>query len=144
MSLNTEVSYARYDKSSNKKTRNIFTFAQFEEANLLLESHNGTENNDKSDESDDGSTFPLLISKAKMDEMSSVDECDAEPTPTDVLEDICDGSLFHPIINRREARYKICDCIKKCEWNGKESYYKSKTWEKVHTFLNAVANKLLG
>ena len=47
-----------------------------------------------------------------MDEISSGDESDAETMSTDMLEDICDGSQYHPSINRREARYKIHDCIK--------------------------------
>ena len=40
--------------------------------------------------------------------------------PTDMLEDIRDGSQSHPIINRREARYRIHDHFKqmKDEWKG--------------------------
>ena len=54
-----------------------------------------------------------------MDTMSSGDESDAEPMSTDMLEDICNGSQSHLIINRREALYKICDSIKqgRAEWN---------------------------
>ena len=39
---------------------------------------------------------------------------------TDMLEYIRDGSQSHPSINRREARSKIHDCIKKgqAEWKG--------------------------
>ena len=50
--------------------------------------------------------------------MSSGDEYDAEPMYTDILEDICDGSQSHPILNRREANYKIRDLIKQgqSEW----------------------------
>ena len=44
--------------------------------------------------------------------MSSGNESDAEYMPTDMLKDIFDGSQYHPIINRREARYKIHDRIK--------------------------------
>ena len=52
--------------------------------------------------------------------MSSGDESDAESMSTDMLEDICDGSQSHPLINRREERYKICDWIKQgqAEWKG--------------------------
>ena len=39
--------------------------------------------------------------------MSSGDESDAELISTDMLEDIRDVSQSHPIINRREALYKI-------------------------------------
>ena len=47
-----------------------------------------------------------------MNEMLSCDESDAESTPTDMLEDIHDIIQSHPIINRKEAHYKICDQIK--------------------------------
>ena len=45
--------------------------------------------------------------------MSSGDESDDEPMSTDMFEDIRDGSKSHLIINRREARYKIGDKIKR-------------------------------
>ena len=44
--------------------------------------------------------------------MSSGDESDYEPMSTKTLEDICDGTQYHPSINRIEARYKIRDHIK--------------------------------
>ena len=55
-----------------------------------------------------------------MDVMSSGDESDIEPMYTDMLEDICDRSQYHPIINRREARYKIRDGFKQRQvgWKG--------------------------
>ena len=42
-----------------------------------------------------------------MDVMYSGDESDAELMSTDMLENICDESQFHPSINRKEARYKL-------------------------------------
>ena len=58
-----------------------------------------------------------------MESFLSVDESYAEPMYTYMLEDISDGSQFHPIINRREAQYKILDCIKQsqAEWKGELS-----------------------
>ena len=52
--------------------------------------------------------------------MDSDDESDDEPMSTDMSEDIRDGSQSHPNVNRREARYKICDCSKQrqSEWKG--------------------------
>ena len=47
-----------------------------------------------------------------MDAMSSGDESDAETMSMDMLEDICDGSQYHPRINRRYALYRISDCFK--------------------------------
>ena len=43
--------------------------------------------------------------------MSSDEESDAEPIPTDMLEDIFDGIQSHTSINRREVHYKIHDRI---------------------------------
>ena len=53
-----------------------------------------------------------------MDVMSPYDEPDAKPMYTDILEDICDGSQYHPNVNRIEAHYKIHDHIKRIpeEW----------------------------
>ena len=47
--------------------------------------------------------------------MDSSNESDDELMPTKLLEDICDGSKSHLIVNRREARYKICDQIKQSQ-----------------------------
>ena len=63
--------------------------------------------------------MPTLISE-EMGVMSSVNESDDEPMSTKMLEDICDGSQSHPIINRMEAPYKVRDIIKRsqAEWKG--------------------------
>ena len=52
--------------------------------------------------------------------MDSCDESEDESISTDMLEDIRYGSKSHPRVNRREARYKIYDCIKQIqlEWKG--------------------------
>ena len=44
--------------------------------------------------------------------MDSSDESDDESMYTDMLEDIHNGNQSHPIVNRREIRYKRCDRIK--------------------------------
>ena len=56
-----------------------------------------------------------------MDALDSGDESDDEPMYTDMLEDIHEGSKSHPDVNMIDARYKICDCIKKGNQNRKES-----------------------
>ena len=35
--------------------------------------------------------------------MDSGNDSDDEPMSTDMLEDICDGSKSHPIVNRRDS-----------------------------------------
>ena len=47
-----------------------------------------------------------------MDVMDSGDESEDEPMYTEMLEHICDSLQYHPIINIRQANYKIRGCIK--------------------------------
>ena len=59
--------------------------------------------------------MPPLISEEEINAMDSGDEYDDEPMSMETLEDIRDGSKYHLIINRRNARYKINDCIKQSQ-----------------------------
>ena len=56
--------------------------------------------------------MPPLLSKEEIDTMDYGDESDDDPMSTDMLEDVHDGSQYHPNVNRIEARYKIRDHIK--------------------------------
>ena len=47
--------------------------------------------------------------------MDSGDYSDDGPISKEMLEDIRDGSQFHPKVNRIEARYKIRDHIKQSQ-----------------------------
>ena len=55
-----------------------------------------------------------------MDAMDSDDESDHDLISTEMLEDIHDGSKSHWNVNKREACYKIRDCIRQrqSEWKG--------------------------
>ena len=59
-----------------------------------------------------------MMSGQDMENMNSGDESYHDLISTDMLEDIRDGSLTHPDVNRRESRYKIRDCIRQrqSEW----------------------------
>ena len=59
-----------------------------------------------------------MMSEQDMDAMNSGDESDHDLISTEMLEEICDGNQTHPNVNRREARYKIRDCImqRQSEW----------------------------
>ena len=48
------------------------------------------------------------------------DELDHDLISTEMLQDIRDGSQTHPNVNKREAHYKICDCIRQrqLDWKG--------------------------
>ena len=43
---------------------------------------------------------------------------------TEILEDILDGSQSHPVVNRREARYKYMIALNKENRNGRECLHK--------------------
>ena len=53
-----------------------------------------------------------------MDAMDSGDNSDHDTISMDMLGKNCDRSQSHPNINKIEARYKICDCIRQrqSEW----------------------------
>ena len=71
------------------------------------------------DESNDNSIMPPLISKEEIDAIDSGGESEDEHMSTEILEDIYDSIKYHPSVNRRESRYKICYCIKRRQRNGK-------------------------
>ena len=62
MDMRPDVSYISCATYSKEQTRNIITFAQFEEGDLLYETREDSESNDKSgDKYNDGSIMrPLL------------------------------------------------------------------------------------
>ena len=112
MTMRPYVTYAPYAKSSKEKNGDIITFKHSEEGNLLFETHENAESGEKSD---DDSIIPPLLSEEEMYAVDSGDESDDEPMSTEMLEDIRDGSQYHPNVNMREALYKIWDHIKQIQ-----------------------------
>ena len=110
MAMQLAVLCIAYATSSKEKTGDIITFTQFEEGNLLSVTCNDTKSRNKYD---DDSTIAPLITKEKMDVMSSDYDYDAEAISTDMLEDIRDGSQSHTSINSRYVCYNIHDSFKK-------------------------------
>ena len=106
MAMRPEVTYTPYVTSSKEQTGDVITFAQFEEGNIL----NETRNNAKSGEESDNES--IMMSEQDMDAINSGDESDHDLISTEMLEDICDESQTHPTVNKREARFEICDRIK--------------------------------
>ena len=82
--------------------------------------------------------------------MKNLDEnekFDHDLITTETLEDICDVNQTHPAVNKREARYKIIDCIKQrqSEWKGalKDTRNMGKGLHKVFsTILKEIFQKL--
>ena len=71
-----------------------------------LKTCNNTESGDEYDNKS------IIMSKQDMNAINDGDESDHDIISTEMLEDIRDGSQTHPNVNRREARYKICDSIR--------------------------------
>ena len=106
MTMRPVVTYTPYATSSKEQTGDVITFAQFEEGIILMETRKDVESGEKSDNES------IMMSKQDMDSINSGDESDHDLIYTEMLEDIRDGSQTHPNVNRREARYKICDRIR--------------------------------
>ena len=117
MVMRPAVTYTPCATSLGGQTGNIITFAQFEEGNIITKTCSNAES---SDESDDNSIIPPLLSEEEIDVMDSGDESEYDLISTEMLENIHDGSQSHPNVNRREAHYKIRDCInqRQSEWKG--------------------------
>ena len=76
--------------------------------------------------------------------MSSYNESDDEIMSTEILEDICDVSQSHPIVNRREARYKIRACIKQSQSECNEALLSTRdTGKGLQKVFKAVVNEIL-
>ena len=106
--MQSSVSYIQYTTSSKDQTDDLTMLAQFEEGILLLGTCDDTEIGNVFD---DDSNIAPLISEALIDARSPGDEYYDEHMSTDMLKDICDGSQYHPRINRREAGNKIRDSL---------------------------------
>ena len=84
------------------------------------------------------------MSKQDMEDINSGDESYHDLISTEMLEDIRDGSQTHPNVNRREARYKIRDCIRQrqSEWKGALKATRS-MGKGLHKVFSTVAKEIL-
>ena len=100
--------------SLKEKTGNVITFAQFEEGNLITETHNDTESDDESD------SESIMMSEKDMENLNKKEKSDDDLISTETLHDIRDRNQTNPSIDKREARLSICVSIKqkKSQWKG--------------------------
>ena len=114
MVMRPAVTYAPYETSSKEQTGDVITFAQFEEGSILTETCNDAESGDESDNES------IMTSEQDMENLDSNETLDHYIISTEMLEDIRDVSQTHPDVNKREARYKIRDCVrqKESQWKG--------------------------
>ena len=106
MDMHLYVTYTPHASSLREQTSDIITFAHFEEGNIWTKTCNNAESVSKSN---DHSIMPLLLSKEEMDTTYSGDESITDLISTEVLEDICERNMSHPIIIRRKTCNRIRD-----------------------------------
>ena len=70
MAMRPAVTYTPYGTSSREKTGDVITFAQFEEGNILTETHNDAESGDEPDNES------IMMSEQDMENINSGDESD--------------------------------------------------------------------
>ena len=107
MAMSLEVTYTPYATSSKEQTGDVITFAQFEEGDLISETHNDTESGDESD------SESIMMSKKDMENLDETEEFNDDLISTETLHGIRDGNQTHPKIDKREARLKIRDSVKR-------------------------------
>ena len=106
MAMRPTVTYTPYATSSKEQTGDVITFEQFEEGNLISETHNDTESGDESD------SESIMMSKKDMENLDEPEKINDDLISTEALHDIRDGNQTHPKIDKREARLAISDRIK--------------------------------
>ena len=75
--------------------------------------------------------------------MDSSYESDHDPISMEMLEEICDRIQSRPNINRKEARYRIRDCIKKIQSELKGSLQDTQNMVKVlHKVFDTVVKEV--
>ena len=84
----------------------MITFTQFEEGNLISETHNDTESDDESD------SESIMMSEKDMENLDEKEKFDDDLISKETFHDIRDINQTHPSIDKRESRLKIRDRIK--------------------------------
>ena len=138
MVMSPAVTYTPYATSTNEKTGNRNTFAQFEEGNILTVTRNNAESGDKYDNKS------IMMSKQEMENINYGDKSDQDLISTEMLEDIRDRIQTHLNVNRREARHKIRDCIREGQSERKGSLKATRSMGKgLHKVFSTVVKDIL-
>ena len=129
MAMCIEVTHTPCATSSKEQTGNILTFAQFEEGNLVSETHNNVESGD---ESDDNSIMQPLLSEEKMDAMNYDDK-----QMMNLCLQICKNTfvtVFSTIQTLMGDTHviKYVIVLSKDNWNRKKRSNLCETWVKVY------------
>ena len=107
MVMRPTVTYTPYATSLKEQTGDVITFTQFEDVNLSIETRIDAKSGDKSDNE------YIMMNGQDMKNLDSNEKSDPDLISTEMLEDIRDGSQTHQSVNKREAHYKIRDCVRR-------------------------------
>ena len=136
MTMRPALTYTPYVTYSRETIGDIITFARFEEKNILTETRNDAESGDESD------SESLMMSKQNMENLDSNEQSNHDLISTEMLEDIRDGSKTHPNSNKKEARYKIRDRVKRKESQWKGALKSMQSMEKgLHKVFSTIVNR---
>ena len=105
MVMRPAVTYKPCATSSTEQTDDIIKFAQFEEGNILTKTRNDAESRDESNNES------IMMSEQDMDAMNYGDDSDHDLIYIYVGRNIL-WKHTYTNVNRREARYKLRDCIR--------------------------------
>ena len=105
MAMRPTVTYTPYATSSKEQTGDVITVTQFEEGNLLSETHNDIESDDESD------SESITMSEKDMENIDEKEKFDDDLISTETLHDIHDRNQTHPKIDKREDCLSIRDRI---------------------------------
>ena len=115
MAMRLEVTYTPYATSPKEQTGDGITSAQFQKGNILTETRSNAESGNESN------SESLMMNEQDMENLDSNKKSDHNLISTEMLEDICDKNQIHLTVNKREARYEICDHIRQKESQWKRS-----------------------
>ena len=137
MAMRPEVTYTPYAMSSKEQTGDVIKFAQFEEGNLLTETHNDKESDDESD------SESIMMSEQDMENIDEKEKSDDDLISTETLHDIRDGNQTHPSIDKRKARLEIRDCIKQKKSQRKGALKATRNMGKsLHKVLSTIVKDI--
>ena len=84
-----------------------------------------------------------MMSEQDMENLDSNKESDHDLISTEMLEDIREGSQTHPNVNKREACYKIRDCVRQEQSEWKVALKATQSMGKVlHKVLSTVVKDI--
>ena len=85
-----------------------------------------------------------MMNEQDMENLDSNEQSDHDLISTEMLEGIRDGIQNHPNVNKREARYEICDCIRQKDLQRKGALKATRNMGKgLHKVFSTIVKDIL-